>query len=222
MSMYPLANDEDGMPIEVPTQAVGWLVRRHGGGRGRPGTVYDREGRPLIVPLDATADELRAAGCGPGSYRLDALGDDRRLLNATAYTEVPRDLDDHEARVASSSSSRDAEISALARVCEAMQRTQAEQIRATVERERQLAERERQLLETIQKLTQAPTPPTQLDRLRNARAEDLELREFLRETLDQEREQARRAEKAARRQPRDGERDEKEDGANAIKAAVIR
>jgi hypothetical protein len=191
MSQYPLANDEEGNVVEVPAPAIGWLVRRHGGGRGRPGVVYDRGGRPLVVPLDATGDDLRAAGCGAGAYRLDALGDDRRLLGVTAYTELTRASGDAEEGVAAVPS-RDSEIAALARVCEAMQRTQAEQIRATVERERQL-------LDTIQRLTRTAVAPGPVERLRNARSEDIEVRASLRDALEQERENTRRAEKRAGR-----------------------
>jgi hypothetical protein len=191
MSQYPLANDEEGNVVEVPALAVGWLVRRHSGGRGRPGVVYDRGGRPLVVPLEATADDLRAAGCAPGSYRLDAISDDRRLLNVTAYTELTRGVGDDET-AGPASVPRDAEVSALARICEAMQRTQTEQVRAAVERERQL-------LETIQKLAHSPSTPSQIERLRNARSEDVEVRAFLRDALEQERRAARRAAKAERR-----------------------
>src|SRR5262245_41881364 len=87
-TIYPLAHDETGIPVEVPATAVGWLVRRHAGGRGRPGAVYDGDGCPLVVELDATVEELRANGCRPGSYRLDAVDSGRRPLGVAAYTEV--------------------------------------------------------------------------------------------------------------------------------------
>jgi hypothetical protein len=76
------------MPLDVPASAAGWLVRRHGGGKGRPGSLYDGDGRPLVVPLQATVDDLRSLGCGPGGYRLDAVDDSRKPLGVTAYTEV--------------------------------------------------------------------------------------------------------------------------------------
>src|SRR5437667_12709647 len=93
---YPLANDENCLPLDVPATAMGWLVRRHGGGKGRPGSLYDADGRPLVVPLTATVADLRTLGCGPGGYRLDAVDDGRKPLGVTAYTEV-RGGDDGEA-----------------------------------------------------------------------------------------------------------------------------
>jgi hypothetical protein len=143
--MYPLAHDEDCMPLEVPATAVGWLVRRHGGGRGRPGAVYDRAGSPLVLALDATIDALYDAGCGPGVYRLDAVDASRRPLNVVAYTELsaedgPEADDDTHERSRHSSSDP---VAAMARTMEAMQRTQAERERAYAERERAAAERDR-------------------------------------------------------------------------------
>jgi hypothetical protein len=72
--MFPLAHDDTGTPLEVPAEAVGWLVRRHSGGKGRPAAVYDVEGRPLVVGLDATAADLRAEGCKPGPYQAGCGG----------------------------------------------------------------------------------------------------------------------------------------------------
>ena len=89
---YPLAHDENGFPIKnVPPKASGWLVRGHGGDKGRPRRVYDSDGRPLQVALSATADDLRAAGCPPGPYRLDAVDDEGQPLGIVAYTELPGD-----------------------------------------------------------------------------------------------------------------------------------
>ena len=88
---FPLAHDESGAPLSVPGNASGWLVRKHSGGRGRPGAVYDDDGRPLVVPLESTAADLRSIGCRPGMYRLDAVDDNRGQLGGTAYTEVRRD-----------------------------------------------------------------------------------------------------------------------------------
>jgi len=93
-TMYPLANDENGHPIEVPAHAAGWLVRRHGRGKGRPAAVYDGDGRPLVVPLEATAADLVAARIPPGMYGLDAVDADRRPVNAIAYTEIGAGSDD--------------------------------------------------------------------------------------------------------------------------------
>src|SRR5690349_5679877 len=124
---FPLAHDDEGLPVEVPPVAAGWLVRRHGGGKGRPGAVYDGEGRPLVVALDATAAELRSIGCRPGSYRLDAVDEARKPLGVTAYTEVP--AAEGEEEVEAGAMGAEAAVAALARAVEAMQRVQAERER---------------------------------------------------------------------------------------------
>lgn len=132
---YALAHDENGTPLTVPATANGWLVRRHGGGRGRPASVYDADGRPLVVPLESTAGDLRAFGCKAGTYRLDAVDSSRQPLGVVAYTELSRGQAD-EAEGMGSSGPSDASVAALARVVEAMQRVQAERERAQAERER--------------------------------------------------------------------------------------
>jgi hypothetical protein len=138
---FPLAHDENGAPLDVPATAIGWLVRRHAGGRGRPAAVYDADGRPLLVALDATAADLRAEGCRAGTYRLDAVDSNRRLLNVAAYTEVLFDgAADAGLDLAASAGHSDAAVAALARAVEAMQRVQAERERAQAERERVQAE----------------------------------------------------------------------------------
>jgi hypothetical protein len=65
--MFELAFDSEGNPIEVPSAAVSWRVRKLGL-RGRPEVVYGRDGLPLIVPIDATLDELRSAVQLEGRY----------------------------------------------------------------------------------------------------------------------------------------------------------
>ncbi len=150
---YPLAHDENGAPLDVPGTAHGWLVRRHAGGRGRPAAIYDADGRPLVVPLDATAQELGSHGCRPGVYRLDAVDSARRNLGVAAYTEVRRDgFQDDESP---SGAPSDAAVAALARAVEAMQRVQAERERAQAERERAQAEMIARLIERL-----APPLPT--------------------------------------------------------------
>src|SRR5579859_8116350 len=90
MSKFPLANDADGNPLEVPANAVGWRVRRGGGRRGRPRIVFDNEsGRQLEVPLDATINDLVDHGCPPGRYRLEAFdGDGKLITGCVAVTEI--------------------------------------------------------------------------------------------------------------------------------------
>ena len=86
---FPLASDLDGNPIELPTEAVAWRVRRRSGRQGRPQCVYDLEtGAQLELQLDATLDELR--DYGPGVYRLDAIDKDGKVIpGVVAQTEVP-------------------------------------------------------------------------------------------------------------------------------------
>lgn len=155
---YPLAHDENGSPIEIPATAAGWLVRRHSGGRGRPGAVYDHDGRPLVLPLESTAADLRAGGCRPAMYRLDAVDSNRKVLGVAAYTEVRRDEDapERESSGAAGSSIGDAAVAALARAVEAMQRVQAEREKAQAERERAQAE---MLSRLIERLAPPPPPP---------------------------------------------------------------
>ncbi len=188
---FPLAHDETGTPISVPGNASGWLVRKHSGGRGRPAAVYDDDGRPLVVPLESTAADLRSIGCRPGMYRLDAVDDGRAQLGATAYTEVRRDgisLDDREAGETPAGYG-DAAVAALARAVEAMQRVQAE-------REKAQAERERAQTELIERLVERLSPPAPVPAPRN-------LREVIEEHLDV----TKRIKKLAPREEKDGEDD---------------
>ncbi len=79
---YPLAWGQHGDPLELPAEAAGWRVRRHrlgaGGGISRWST--SRAG-PLILPLDATIDDLLEQAAGkPGRYRLEPVDAAGRLL----------------------------------------------------------------------------------------------------------------------------------------------
>ena len=84
---FPLANDIDGNPLDVPEAAVAWRVRRRAG-RGRPQSVFDpATGAQLEIELDATVDTLRPFG--PGGYRLDGIDEDGSVIEGVvAYTEV--------------------------------------------------------------------------------------------------------------------------------------
>ena len=64
----PLARDPDGRPLEVPTDASSWLIRRLTGGRPRNLSGPDR--KPLRAPTDFTESDLENM-LGPGTYRLD-------------------------------------------------------------------------------------------------------------------------------------------------------
>ena len=85
----PLGHDAQGEPIDVPDRATAWRVRRHSGGRGRPGLVYGRDGSPLVVPIAATAEDLRTEGVSAGTYRLEALdAEGRPLAGTVAITQI--------------------------------------------------------------------------------------------------------------------------------------
>lgn len=75
--MFELAFDQDGDPIEVPSAAVSWRVRKLPV-RGRPQVVYGSDGLPLIVPIGATLAEFRSAVQLEGRYRLDPVDELRR------------------------------------------------------------------------------------------------------------------------------------------------
>jgi len=77
--MFELAFDVEGNPIEVPSAAVSWRVRKLRL-RGQPEVVYGRDGLPLIVPIDATLAELRSAVQLEGRYRLDPVDEQRREI----------------------------------------------------------------------------------------------------------------------------------------------
>jgi hypothetical protein len=67
---FELAFGLDGNPVEVPSAAVSWRVRKLKP-KGAPEVVYSRDGLPLIVPIHATLAELRSAVQLEGRYRLD-------------------------------------------------------------------------------------------------------------------------------------------------------
>lgn len=173
--MYSLAFDEEGNPLDVPLSAIGWRVKRHGGGKGRPGLLHDNRGRPLVVPLDVSIEDLRAHQCGAGAFRLEAVDKDFKALGIVAYTDLPETEEDRR----ESSTERTAVV-AMARVLEAMQQVQAEHERTQA-----------QLLESVQK-TQADVfvkmidrlaPPQQPD-LRNVLSQMSEMQKFMRKLSD--------------------------------------
>lgn len=75
--MFELAFDEQGTPIELPSAAVGWRVRKLRA-RGRPELVYSADGLPLILPIDASLIEFRSVVHEEGCYRLDPVDEQRR------------------------------------------------------------------------------------------------------------------------------------------------
>ena len=99
---YPLAFDVDGNPMSLPPEAKAWRVRRGGGRRGRPRSVFDPEtGKQLDVPLGATIDDLIDRGCVPDRYRLEPVDEAGRILPGfVAVCEVAKlDTDGEDAAV---------------------------------------------------------------------------------------------------------------------------
>jgi hypothetical protein len=72
-----------GEPIDVPSHAAGWRVRRIKP-KGAPEVVYAREGTPLTLPLDADLGDLRCAATLSGKYRLDPVDDEQRPIPGAA------------------------------------------------------------------------------------------------------------------------------------------
>ena len=96
--MSDLAYDLNGDPIALPASAASWRVRYfpNPGTRGAPQVVLDKDGKPLVLPIDTTFVEFRDAVAGrSGRYRLDPLDERGRVVQgvAAAYitlTEPPR------------------------------------------------------------------------------------------------------------------------------------
>lgn len=88
-----LAFDETGQPLEVALAVRGWLVYRLRELGGRWQVVTGREGRPLMVPVDADAAELFVAVSGVvGRYCLEPVDGHGQALPSepVSYLEVVR------------------------------------------------------------------------------------------------------------------------------------
>jgi hypothetical protein len=87
--MSELAFNINGEAFEVPANATGWRVRRmrH---KGSPEVVYGRDGLPLLLPISAQMDELRAEVDSTGRYRLDLVdADNKAIVNVpSGYVQV--------------------------------------------------------------------------------------------------------------------------------------
>ncbi len=82
--MSELAFNLNGDPFDVPTNAIGWRVRKMKN-KGAPEVAYGRNGQPLVLPLEADVDDLRAEVGVPGRYRLDPIDDTSKpIANASA------------------------------------------------------------------------------------------------------------------------------------------
>jgi hypothetical protein len=87
--MSELAFNINGEAFEVPANASGWRVRRMRA-KGSPEVVYSREGLPLVLPIDAGLEELKAEVDVTGRYRLDLVDTNNKAI-ATApsgYVQV--------------------------------------------------------------------------------------------------------------------------------------
>jgi hypothetical protein len=81
--MSELAYDLNGEPITLPASAQWWRVRRfrNPGMRGAPEVVTDRDGAPLVLPIDTAFTDFREEVDGtPGRYRLDPLDERRKVV----------------------------------------------------------------------------------------------------------------------------------------------
>jgi hypothetical protein len=79
-----LAFNLNGEPFDVPANTVGWRVRRMKS-KGAPEVVYGRNGLPLVLPIEADLDDVRAETGVPGRYRLDPVDESNRpIANAPA------------------------------------------------------------------------------------------------------------------------------------------
>lgn len=94
--LYPLANDANGNPLDMPPEAVAWRVRKLARRAGRPKVLFDAEtGRPLELPLTVTYDDFVEQVNEPGRFRLEAVdGGGRVIAGCVAVTEVVLDDDD--------------------------------------------------------------------------------------------------------------------------------
>lgn len=87
--MSELAFNANGDNFEIPANVTGWRVRRMKP-RGAPELVYGRDGRPLVLPIEADMDDLREAVGQLGRYRLDPVNEDGKVIEglSPAYIQV--------------------------------------------------------------------------------------------------------------------------------------
>lgn len=77
--MSELAFNLNGDAFDVPANAVGWRVRKMKS-KGAPEVAYGRNGQPLVLPIEADVDDLRAEVNAPGRYRLDPVDDENKTI----------------------------------------------------------------------------------------------------------------------------------------------
>lgn len=106
--MSELAFNANGEAFEIPANVTGWRVRRMKP-RGAPELVYGEDGRPLVVAIEATIDDLREAVGTAGKYRLDPVNDDGKCIDSVppAYVQVTRQARNAETALAAPSATSD-------------------------------------------------------------------------------------------------------------------
>jgi len=77
--MSELAFSINGEPFEVPANATGWRVRRMKA-KGAPEVVYGRNGQPLILPIEAEIEDVRAEVDAAGRYRVDPVDETNKPI----------------------------------------------------------------------------------------------------------------------------------------------
>jgi hypothetical protein len=176
MPRYPLANDAEGNPIDVPPTVTSWRVRRQPSRQGRPKAIQNGNGDPLTVPLDATFEDLRALGCEPDRYRFDGLDAKGAIVDppVVAFAEILATAADRQATLITGTDPAVYRMAdALARVVESGHRSDAQMAR--------FAEYQNQTLrEIVTAIVQARAPVPRNASLRDQIAEALEIQETLR------------------------------------------
>lgn len=82
--------NSEGEPIEIPSDAVAWQVRRVR--TPEPAEVlYGSDGRPLFVPIDAEIEDVRRAVASDGRYYLTPVDEHYRRIagGVCAWIELP-------------------------------------------------------------------------------------------------------------------------------------
>lgn len=132
--MSELAFNIQGDTFEPPATASGWRVRRLKKA-GAPEVVYGRDGFPLVIPVEAGMDELKAAVDATGRYRLDPVDETGKAVKDAVPAYVCVNRDGAEAGAASSAaSSRPPALSPMDHVIVEAMRMNSEIARSVIDR----------------------------------------------------------------------------------------